>query len=108
MDTLNNLNYNSIVFDVILYKSDCYDIELVEPEITIGLKNSYEINYYDIDIVKTIPYDLKLVTSDYYDFELVTDFTNYFNEEILTDLGNEILTEYSEFLMTEDDSYIIY
>ena len=108
MNAINNLNDNSLIFDVILCKSYCYDFTLVVPEITIETKKTYKSQSYDIELVKEIPFDLKLELSEYHDFELVTDFGNYFSEEILTDFGNEILTELGEFIMTEDDVYIIY
>jgi hypothetical protein len=108
MDTRNNLNYNTLIFDVILYKSDIYDLILDDSEITLDIKKPREIEYYDIEVIKTVPFDVKLDYSQYYDFELVNNHINYFPEEILTELGNEILTELGEFIMTEDDVYIIY
>ena len=109
MITQNNLNNRSLIFDVKLYDSDSYDFKLVDSETNKDIKIQRNFEYYDVEITNPVSlFDVKLNFSEYYDFEIVTGNVNYLTEGILKYLGNEIMTEGDDFIITEDDVYIIY
>lgn len=109
MNSSNNLSNNHIIFDVILSNTEFYDYQIDNTEVEPYIKNSYKFEYYDIEVVNlTSKFDIKLDTSEYNDIEVVMDKVNYFPEEITILVGNQILTEDGEYLLTEDGFELLY
>jgi len=104
-----NTQQNSIIFDVIIDYSDYYDFTLELPEIIYDVITVNRVNYFDYEIVYSkAEIDVVLEKSECFDFEIDDSKYNYFSEEDLLYLGSEIMTEDDDFIMTEDDVYLIY
>lgn len=109
MNSSNNLSNNRIIFDVILSNTELYDYQLDKSELESRIRNSYIFEYYDIEVVSlTSKFDIKLDTSEYNDIEMVVDTVNYFPDEIIIVIGNQILTEEGEVLLTEDGFELLF
>ena len=109
MNSSDNLTKNRIIFDVILSNTELYDYQLDNSESETDIRNSYKFQYYDVEVVNlTSKFDIKLDMSEYNDIEVVSDTVNHFPEEITIIVGNQLLTEDGEVLLTEDGFELSY
>jgi hypothetical protein len=109
MNSSSNLSYYNPIFDVILSNTESYDYKIEMSDDIFDIKISREFKYYDIKVIElTSKFDIKLDTTEYNDIEIVIDKINYSPDELTILVGNNILTEDNEILMTEDGFELLY